>query len=395
MREFIPIILGADENAYACARQFYEINGKRSLVFSAKALPQTSYSKILLRYVIEELDSEEIFLAVMKTALPKLKKIYKKILLVPCSDYYAALVIRNREYLERYVDSPILNQDVYNKFKDKIAFWKLCGEMGIPHPKTEIILPSQIISSREERKFPLVMKPANSNESEYLHTEKERKKVYFCESAEALEQNARALLLTGYSKPVVLQEYIEGGAKSSRVINAYCDKSSKVRVIGVGEPLIEYSGDKLIGNYAAIRSVEDRRLCDAVADFLYRIGYVGFANIDIKIDTRTDCYYFLELNPRQGRSSYFMRVAGINLMRALYEDTVLGARYSGVHYSNGEGVWVNEPIGVIKREMKRSGLNPSEELLLGRTALDITYDFSIPRAAMLIKRKIGSYFRPI
>jgi D-aspartate ligase len=194
---------------------------------------------------------------------------------------------------------------------------------------------------------------------------------------------------------VVLQEYIEGGAKTSRVVNAYCDRSSKVRAIGVGEPLIEYSGDKLIGNYAAIRSVDDRRLCDAVADFLYRIGYVGFANIDVKIDTRTDCYYFLELNPRQGRSSYFMRIAGINLMRALYEDAVLGAKYSAVHYAKGDGVWLNEPIGVIKREMKRLGLKPNEELLLGRTALDITYDFSIPRAAMLLKRKIGSYFRPI
>lgn len=395
MREFIPIILGADENAYACARLFYEINGERSLVFCAKALPQTSHSKILLRYVIEDFDSDEIFLAVMKTALPRLKKCYHKVLLVPCSDYYAALVIRNRDYLEKYVDSPILKQDVYDKLKDKIAFFKLCGDVGIPHPKTEIILPWQIIAAKKQRSFPLVMKPANSNATEYLHTEMERKKVYFCADADGLEQNARALLLTGYSSPVVLQEYIEGGAKTSRVVNAYCDKNSRVRLIGVGEPLIEYSGDKLIGNYAAIRAVEDKELCDTVADFLYEIGYVGFANIDVKIDIRTSRYCFLELNPRQGRSSYFMRVAGVNLMRALYEDTVLGKSYSGVRYAKGQGIWINEPVGVIKREMKRVGLKPNEELLLGRSALDITYDFSIPRAAILIKRKIGSYLRPI
>lgn len=396
MREFLPIILGSDENAYACARMFYELRGERSLVFCSKGLEQTSHSKILYRYVIESFDTQGVFLAVMTTALPKLKKHAKKILLIPCSDYYAELVIRNAQALKQYVDSPILSERIYLKFKDKIAFSELCSNHGITHPKTEISLPSQIIGDSVKRKFPLVMKPANSNSYEYLNGESaERKKVYFCENEQELKCYSKKLLESGYGSAVVLQEYVGSKYGSSRVVNAYCDKSGKVRLIGVGEPILEYSGDRLIGNYAAIRAVDDKRLCDIAADFLEAIRYVGFANLDVKIDSKSGEYYFLELNPRQGRSSYFIRVAGVNLMKAMYEDVVLGFPYSGRKYVKGEGLWVNEPIGVIKREMKRCGLNPTEEILLGRGALDITYDFSVPRAVTLIKRKIGSYLRPI
>ena len=82
-------------------------------------------------------------------------------------------------------------------------------------------------------------------------------------------------------------------------------------------------------------------------------------------------------------------------MKTMYEDVVEGMPYTKRRYVEGNGVWINEPIGVIKREMKRYGLDANEELRLGKSALDITYDFSLPRAATLLKRKIGSYLRPI
>ncbi len=395
MRDFLPIILGSDENAYACARMFYEINGERSLVFCSKGLVQTSFSGILLRYVIEDFDTPSIFKAVLTTALPKLKNHAKKLLLIPCSDYYSALAIWGREWLSEYISNAIIPSYLYDKIKDKIAFKNLCEGMGISHPQTEITLPSAILSKSTARKFPLVCKPANSNSFEYLHGEGERKKVYFCEDETELTDAARILVESGYNNAVVLQEYIGGGEKYSRVVNAYCDKNSRVRLIGAGEPLLEYKSDRLIGNYAAIKCVKDRALCDEAADILEKIGYVGFANFDVKINPENGKYYFLELNPRQGRSSYFIRVAGENLMGQMYEDIVLEKPYEGRRYAEGGGVWINEPIGVIKREMKRHGLDADGDIWLGKTALDVGFDFSLPRAISLIKRQVGSFLRPI
>ncbi len=396
MREFIPIILGSDENAYACARMFYEISREKSLVFCAKALPQTAYSGILNRFVIEDFDGPTVFRSVMSNVLPKLQLKAKKLLVVPCSDYYAELVIRNRSLIAKYASNPILSPELYERICDKIAFSNLCKEYGISHPQTEIALPYTLLADKQVRNYPLVLKPANSNSFEYLHSELNgKKKVYFCSSESELNTALEGFIGIGYNKPVVLQEYIRGGESCSRVVNAYCDGQGRVRLIGAGMPLLEYKNDREIGNYAAIRTVFDRKLCDEAADILERLGYVGFANFDVKIDKKTGRYVFLEINPRQGRSSYYMRVAGANLMRAIYEDAVLERAYDGRHYAENEGIWINEPVRVIRREMSLRGLTGAERLVSGKTALDVTYDFSVPRALTLMRRRLGAFIKEI
>ncbi len=396
MRKFIPIILGSDENAYACARMFYEINGESSLVFCAKALPQTSYSGILNRFVIEDFDKENVFRSVMNDILPKLKLKTEKLLLVPCSDYYAALVTKNSSLISKYASSPILKWELYKRLCDKTEFCGLCAEYGISHPKSEITSPQAILSSEVARNYPLMLKPSNSNSFAYLHTVFDgKKKAYFCESEIELKKTAEMFVKAGYIAPVILQEYIEGGEEYSRVVNAYCDANGKVRIIGAGKPLLEYQNDREIGNYAAVRTLCDRNLCDEAADILEKIGYVGFANLDIKVDKKTGKNIFLEINPRQGRSSYYMRVAGVNLMRALYDDAVLEKAYTERKYAEKEGVWINEPSNVIKREMNMRGLTDFDGVATGKSALGITYDFSVPRACTLIRRRLGAFIKDI
>lgn len=396
VREFIPIILGSDENAYACARMFYEISKEKSLVFCAKALPQTAHSGILSRFVIEDFDSPLVFRSVMNNVLSRLQLKAKKLLIIPCSDYYAELVIRNRALISKYASSPIIRPELYEKICDKISFCELCESYGISHPKTEIALPYTILAQNKTRQFPLVLKPANSNSFEYLHSEfNGKKKVYICTNESELASALKGFIKTGYNKPVVLQEYIRGGESLSRVVNAYCDTQGRVRLIGAGIPLLEYKNDREIGNYAAIRTVFDRKLCDEAADILERLGYVGFANFDVKIDKKTGRYVFLELNPRQGRSSYYMHVAGANLMRALYDDAVLGKEYDGRRYAENDGIWINEPVRVIRREMNLRGLSGDERVISGKTALDVTYDFSIPRALTLMRRRLGAFIKEI
>jgi D-aspartate ligase len=375
---------------------FYEISGEKSTVLCAKALPQTAHSSILCRTVIKELDRQSVFLSVMKDMLPSLKDKAEFLLLIPCSDYYTELVVRNRDFIEKYVQSPILSKRTYGMIRDKAAFKKTCDEYGISHPQTEISLPSVALSQKKSRTYPLVLKPANSNFTEYLHSsENGRKKAYICSGEEELIEALEHFVTVGYTSPIIIQEYIEGGEEYSRVVNAYCDRDGKVRAIGVGIPLLEYRNDREIGNYAAIKTVDDRSLCDRVADILEKIGYVGFANLDLKIRKNDSKVFFLEINPRQGRSSYYMRVAGINLMQVMYEDVVLGKKYSDRQYADGNFVWINEPVSVIKREMSKRGLKKESDLINGITALEFTYDFNIPRALTLLKRRLGAHLKEI
>ena len=398
MKKWTAIILGSDENAYGCARCFYEIDGEKPLLLCSRALVATDHSHILTRRVVADLDSPSVFSAVIYDVLLKAHERAERVIVVPCSDYYTELLINSDPRLLSLIDSPVLDRAVYRRFATKGAFCDLCSELGIAHPKTEIALPSTLLAQKKQRSYPLVLKPANSNHTDYLHSDiRDRKKAYICQNEDELYLALESFVTDGYVRSVAVQEYIEGEESTSAVINAYCDRSSRVRLIGVASPLLEYKNPRDIGNYAALTSFSDREICDCAADLLERIGYVGFANFDLKYDKRRSGYVFLELNPRQGRSSYWMRCAGGDLMLEAYRDVVLGEAYKGRRYAEKPCLWVNEPLPLIKREMKRRGLPDADILtrLPAENAFGLPFDMSVPRAVALTKRTLLAYSKTV
>lgn len=381
---FLPILLGSDENAYGNARLFYDEYGIKPLLLCSRPLPPTSYSRILSRRVIKDFDNEAVFRGIMEEFLPILKNEAEHILVIPCSDYYAELVIKNRALIKKYSDTPAVTEELYQRFSDKPAFYRLCEEMKLPYPKTLILTAEEILNTSLPFES-TVIKPSNSNSFSYLHLEMDKKKkVYFCKTDDEVRKTAESFLSVGYRDPLVVQHYVEGGR--SLVVNAYCDKNAKVRLIGAAEPILEYRAAALIGNYAALKTVVNREVCNRIIKFLEDIGYVGFANFDLKFDEKRNEYVFFELNPRQGRSSYYLHTAGKNLMKTLCDDVVLNTKYSGVEYAEEEGVWRNVPRLLLKSLVSHPLSNNT------RTDSAITYlsDFSLMRAYTLIKRDIAA-----
>ena len=121
---------------------------------------------------------------------------------------------------------------------------------------------------------------------------------------------------------LILQEYIPGEDAQMRVLNAYCGRDGKVKLISLGHALLEEHSPEGIGSYAAIISDRDDELNRKMITFLEGIGYKGFANFDIKLDPRDGQYKLFEMNLRQGRSSFFVTAAGYNLAKWLADDVV-------------------------------------------------------------------------
>ena len=96
----------------------------------------------------------------------------------------------------------------------------------------------------------------------------------------------------------------------------------------------------------------------ALADLLRQSGWRGYANFDLKYTAGGEPVLF-EMNPRQGRASYFCTAAGANLARPLVEDLVQQAAVTlpVLHPS----VWYTAPWGVVHR------FSPDKHLL-GRAA---------------------------
>ena len=88
----------------------------------------------------------------------------------------------------------------------------------------------------------------------------------------------------------------------------------------------------------------------------------GFANFDIKYDARTGEYKMFEMNPRQGRSSYFVTAAGYNLSQWLVED-VLEHKPAERTVANRESLWMIAPYGVTRKYLRDPALLPQANAL--------------------------------
>jgi len=146
-------------------------------------------------------------------------------------------------------------------------------------------------------------------------------------------------------------------------MNTYSDNEGRVRFQCLGQPVLEEYSPATLGNYAAIISRSDEALYQKIADFLNAIGYVGFANFDMKYDSRTGRYLLFEINGRPGRSSFFVRAAGHNMMKLLTDTTVDGKPFDGVTRNDAVALWTAVPKGVLMKYVSSPALKQEIDTL--------------------------------
>lgn len=358
-RDFLPVILGSDENAYGTVRLFREAYGIRPLLLCTRRLIPTLDSDLFDIECIPDFDSEKVFPDALRRILTEKKKEYGKLIVVACSDYYAAMMSKYGAGFGDLVANSFISPSLLDTLDTKDKFYALCEKYGLDYPKTVVASPENRESAVEDMgfSFPIVVKPENSNAYEYLHCSFEgKKKVFFFDTKEEYLTVIRAMNGSDYRGNLIIQEFIPGGDDAMRVMNAYSGNDGKVRVMCLGQPVLEEYSPKTLGNYAAIISRSDKEICDRIRGFLEEIGYVGYSNFDMKYDRRTGKYMMFEINPRPGRSSYFVRAAGINMMKELVDDAVYGKKRDAVLYSSETALWTAVPKGVLLKYVKDEGL---------------------------------------
>ena len=86
--------------------------------------------------------------------------------------------------------------------------------------------------------------------------------------------------------------------------------------------LLEEHHPATLGNPCAMVTQPVAEILGPARKFLESTGYTGFANFDVKRDPHTGTFYFLEVNPRIGRNSFYCVGAGINPMEELIRDLI-------------------------------------------------------------------------
>lgn len=319
---FQPVLLGSDINVYGMARSFHEQYGIASVAIGKGVLGVCTASKIVSVEVTEpNLEDDETFVRTLLQFAKRYEGSGKKLLLVPCGDNYIKLLVRNQDKLRGTYEFECISEELLMRLSIKESFYEVCTEHGFAFPQTTTCSYENYKNIELPFDFPVIIKPSNSVaywNCSFPH----KKKVFVAETREEFDKILEAIYGSSYKDHLILQEYIPGDDSKMRVMNCYCGRDKKVKLIALGNALLEEHSPEGIGSYAAIINTVDEKLNEQMKGFLEGIGYVGFANFDMKFDERDGKYKLFEMNLRQGRSSFFVTAAGYNLAKWLVDDVI-------------------------------------------------------------------------
>lgn len=347
--EFLPVILGADITAYSLVRSFHEEYGIRSLVLSRLETKIISTSRLCENRVIEGLDNAPVLV----DTLIKVGKEFagrKKLIVMGCGDWYVRYLIENKDNLSEYYIIPYIDEELLNKIVLKDKFYEICDELGIYHPKTYVYNCGEENDLKFDFDYPVIAKCANSALYHYASFEGKRK-VFRFENEADLKKMLANLEGSGYDYKFLIQDCIPGDDTNMRVLTCYCDRNSKVRFASFGHVLLEDHSPLAIGNPVAIINEVDEKIIADATRFLEYIGYTGFANFDIKYDSRNNTYNFFEINVRLGRSNYYVTGSGFNAVKWIVDDLIYN---KDLEYTiaDREHLFFVVPKGIIKKYVK-------------------------------------------
>ncbi|MCI6023529.1 MAG: ATP-grasp domain-containing protein [Candidatus Faecivivens sp.] len=391
---FIPVLLGTDVNVYGMARSFHEAYGEygvTSYAIGKKALGATSDSKIVKVAVVEpDLEDDAVFVKTLVKFAEEHQN-GKKLLLVPCGDNYIKLLVRNQEALRPYYVFTCIDEPLLMRLSIKESFYQVCTEHGFEFPKTTTCNAENYKTVELPFDFPCIIKPSNSV-AYWNCTFPHKKKVFLANNKEEFDAILNAIYGSSYQDHLILQEYIPGPDSQMRVMNCYCGKDKKVKLISLGHALLEEQSPEGIGSYAAIINTVDRELSAQMKDFLEDIGYTGFANFDMKLDPRDGKYKLFEMNLRQGRSSFFVTAAGYNLATFLVNDLILD-QPMGCVIAEEKALWSIIPKYVIFKYTQDEALKEeAKELIHDHRFVHSFYyepDLSFKRRIYYLKNQLN------
>lgn len=360
---FQPVLLGSDSNVYGMARSFHQEYGISSVAIGKGILGPCTASRIVTVEVVEpQLEEDAVFVRTLLDYAKRWEGSGKKLLLVPCGDNYIKLLVRNQDQLRGTYEFTCIDEPLLMRLSLKESFYQVCTEHGFAFPKTTTCTAENYREIELPFAFPVIIKPSNSVaywNAKFPH----KKKVFVAESKEEFDAILHAIYGSSYQDHLILQEYIPGGDDHMRVMNCYCGRDGKVKLMALGRPLLEEHTPEGIGSYAAIINTVDEKLGEQMKGFLEGVGYRGFANFDMKYDERDGQYKLFEMNLRQGRSSYFVTAAGYNLAKWLADD-VIYRKDMPCTVATNRVLWTIIPKGVIFRYTQDEALKAETRQLI-------------------------------
>lgn len=393
-QSFTPVIIGTDINAYNMAISFHEAYDIHPILVGKQEMGFTSFSTIPERIDIHpDITDKGRFVPILKELAENLQNRNHPLVLVGTNDAYVRLIIENEEELKKYYRFNYISEDLMNRLQKKANFYKLCEEYGIDTPTTYFYDCKDDSPFTEEMTYPVIIKPSNGIEY-YKHPFTGQEKVYRVNTPEEADKVIQIIKNSGYRDELIIQDYIPGDDTYMWDSVLYLNSKSKTELVTFGQVVLQEHTATAIGNYTSVLTRYNEEMMKKLQQFLETVGYVGFANFDIKYDERDGKFKIFEVNIRQGRSSYYVTALGHNMATYIVDD-VLHDKEKPTTYLNEEYLFSVVPRIVLNNFVENEAVKQDVKRLVKEkkwgNPLFYKKDKSFKRKFYMLLRQINYY----
>lgn len=393
--DYILLIIGADANAYYMARCYHELTNSKAYLIAKNPIWFTDTSKIVNISYNDDLRDEKVFLKVLNDFYNEHQD--KKILLVSATENYIELISKNKKELSKKFYFNYADINTIETLSNKELFYKKYMDNGIIDlPKT---IYYNLIDDNELKidfPYPIIVKAANVVKYRKLHFNGQNK-IYKVKDENELKKIIQNIKDGGYHDTLIIQEYIPGDDSTLFDSVIYSDTKGILKRITLAQIGLQEHKSDLVGNAAILingyNEFNDKDIVKRIVKLAEKIGIVGFAEFDLKYDKRVNDYKLLEINPRQGRSSYYLTKVGCNLIDILKRDLIDKEKLD-YEYLNKEILLSFVPKKIIKKYVVNEKYRKKALSLYKDHINPIKYnkDFSLKRNYLLLKKDVR-YFK--
>ena len=322
---FVPVIVGAHVGGYSLVRAFHEAYGVKSLVVTGATSWVTDNSAILEVVHCPDAHDPAVLAATLNASA--FTELTQPKILLATSDSLVDVIDAMRDQLDDSWKVPYVGTGPLEIATRKHTFAEVAMKVGVSIPTTTIIDMADegdgtaYVKKVPAEGYPLILKPTAPRAWNTVTFEGQAK-VHEVASAAELRDLLDRIHGSGYRAKLILQDMIPGDDTGMRILTCYCDRNSQVRFASYGRTLIEEHSPGLLGVPAAILTGQNREIVDEAVRLLAELKWVGYANFDLKYDPRDGKSKFFELNPRLGRSNYYVTGTGFNAVRWYVDEYV-------------------------------------------------------------------------
>lgn len=340
--KLVPVLLGTDILAYSYARSFHDLYSVTSICVSSVDMKYTSSSRYTDVRIVPDIDDD---LCLMDNLVKLSHECSDKELIVLGSgDWYARYLSKHKDYLEGRSASTVINGKEYSKelgakycvpyigfelldeITQKERFYEMCEEKGVDYPATCVFQCAP--DKRADHvsvpfNYPVIAKPSNSAEYHYVEFDG-KQKIFSIDSEEELNRVYSNLCDSGYTHSLIVQDNIPGDDSSLYSLTCFV-VNGDIKQWCLGRVILQDRSPQAIGNPVCIKgcahdaNVPTENIVWQAQQLLEGLPYDGYANFDLKFDSRDGKFRFLEVNTRPGRNTYYVELAGEPFVKPIVE----------------------------------------------------------------------------